>query len=72
MKVLSLSILIILPFAASSQSKDTAGYIGGVMHFGHDSLVGYFKFDHEIDNYGQTVRYKKDLQEAKTKYFQRK
>ena len=64
------ALLIILHFAGYSQTIDTAGYIPGVMHYGHDSLAGYFKFDHEIDQYGQTVWYKKDLEAAKTKTFQ--
>ena len=71
MKFLSFGLpLLLLPFTGFNQSIDSTGYIRGVMHFGPDSLVGYFKFDHTIDQSGQTVWYKQDFETKKTKRYQ--
>jgi len=73
--------LLFISFSTSifpQSSGDTKEFIYGTMirvadpenYRTADTLVGYFWFDNQLDQNGQTVHFKKDLNATKTKKFQ--
>jgi hypothetical protein len=64
-------LLIAIPLMSFSQSIfGEKKYLYGRMVGQADTLVGYFWFDNQIDQNGQTVFFKKDLNSNKKKKFQ--
>lgn len=67
------SLFLLITISSKSFCQSTFGkkeFIYGTMVGSSDTLVGYFWFDNQINQFGQTVHFKKDLNSGKKKVFQ--